>query len=134
MLERALSIDGKYHTPTDFIELRYEEDGLQNIHFSLEEQAPSYRSRIAGKPVRTKLLNLINACPGQQIIIDFRGITVVSSSFADEVFGKLFSLLGPMRFMQSIRLVNITPTVQALIDRGITQRMQSPADRVESSL
>lgn len=134
LLERALSIDGKYHTPTDFIELRYEEDGLQNIHFSLEEQAPSYRSRIAGKPVRTKLLNLINACPGQQIIIDFRGITVVSSSFADEVFGKLFSLLGPMRFMQSIRLVNITPTVQALIDRGITQRMQSPADRVESSL
>jgi len=30
-----------------------------------------------------------------------------------------------MRFMQAIRLINVSPTVQALIDRAITQRMQS---------
>lgn len=50
----------------------------------------------------------------------------MSSSFADEVFGKIFLDLGPMRFMQTIRLVNVSPTVQALIDRAITQRMQNP--------
>ena len=33
--------------------------------------------------------------------------------------------LGPMRFMQAIRLINVSPTAQALIDRAITQRMQS---------
>jgi hypothetical protein len=128
LLERALAIDGKIHTPVDYIELQYEQDGLTQIPFKLEEHAFSYRSRPAGRPVKTKLANIVHSCPGQSIIVDFGGITVVSSSFADEVFGKLFVELGPMRFMQSIKLVNVTPTVQALIDRAITQRMQTPSN------
>lgn len=40
--------------------------------------------------------------------------------------GKLFVELGPMNFMQAIRLINVSPTVQALIDRAIKQRMQNP--------
>ena len=126
LLERALSINGKVHTPVDYIELRYEQDDLRSIPFRLDEQSYSFRSRPAGKPVKTKLANLVEACPGQTIFVDFRGITVISSSFADEVFGKLFVELGPMRFMQAVRLVNVSPTVQALVDRAITQRMQAP--------
>lgn len=126
LLERALAIDGRVHQPVDFIELRYEQDDLRSIPFKLSEQAFSFRSRPAGRPVRVKLSNIIQACPGQTVFADFAGISVVSSSFADEVFGKLFVELGPMRFMQTIRLVNVSPTVQALIDRAITQRMQSP--------
>jgi len=125
LLERALSINGKVHTPVDYIELRYEQDDLQSIPFRLDEQCLSFRSRPAGKPVRTKMANLIQACPGQVLFVDFRGITVVSSSFADEVFGKLFVELGPMKFMQSVRLINVSPTIQTLIDRAITQRMQT---------
>lgn len=127
LLEKALAIDGKIHRPTDYIELKYERDDGGAIQFVLEEQATSYRSRIAGKPLRTKLANLISSCPGQLINVDFAGIFVVSSSFADEVFGKLFTELGPMRFMQAVRLVNVSPTVQALIDRAITQRMAHAA-------
>lgn len=126
LLEKALAIDGKVHKPVDYIELKYETDGLTHIPFNLEEHAFSYRSRPAGRPVRVKLSNVVEACPGQTVIIDFGGITVVSSSFADEVFGKLFIELGPMKFMQSVKLINVTPTVQALIDRAITQRMQQP--------
>ncbi len=125
LLERALAIDGRVHKPVDYIELKYEQDGLQAVPFKLDEQATSFRSRPAGKPVHNKLANLVAACAGQTIYVDFGGITVVSSSFADEVFGKLFVALGPMRFMQAIRLVNVSPTVQALIDRAITQRMLS---------
>lgn len=125
LLERALAIDGSIHRPVDYIELRYEQDDLKAIPFKLIEQAPSFRSRPAGRPARVKLANLVLSCPGQTILVDFSEIPVVSSSFADEVFGKLFAELGPMRFMQSVRMVNVTPTVQALIDRAITQRMQS---------
>ena len=125
LLERALAIDGRVHKPVDYIELRYEQDGLTAVQFKLDEQATSFRSRPAGKPVHTKLANLVAACDGQTIYVDFEGITVISSSFADEVFGKLFVALGPMRFMQAIRLINVSPTVQALIDRAITQRMKS---------
>jgi len=127
LLERALAIDGRIHQPVDFIELRYEQDDLRSIPFKLGEQAFSFRSRPAGRPVRVKLANIIQACPGQTVFVDFGGISVVSSSFADEVFGKIFLELGPMRFMQTIRLINVSSTVQALIDRAITQRMQSPA-------
>lgn len=129
LLERALSIDGKVHKPVDFIELKYEQDNLNSIPFKLNDQSYSFRSRPAGKPIRTKLSNLIQSCPGQTVFVDFIGISVVSSSFADEVFGKMFVELGPMRFMQSVRLINVSPTVQALIDRAITQRMQSPTEQ-----
>jgi len=103
LLERALAIDGRVHDPVDYIELRYEQDDLRSIPFKLGEQAFSFRSRPAGKPVRVKLANIIQACPGQTVFADFAGISVISSSFADEVFGKLFIELGPMRFMQTIR-------------------------------
>lgn len=126
LLERALSIDGVIHKPVDYIENRYEQDGLKSIIFKVNEQATSFRSRPAGKPMKTKLANLIASCPGQILNVDFENITVISSSFADEVFGKLFVELGPMKFMQAIRLNNVSPTVQALIDRAITQRMQNP--------
>lgn len=127
LLEKALAIDGVVHKPVDYIELRYEQDDLRAIPFKITEQSSSFRSRPAGKPVRIKLSNLVNNCPGQVLLVDFENITVISSSFADEVFGKLFAELGPMRFMQSIRLFNVSPTVQALIDRAITQRMHNPA-------
>lgn len=131
LLERALAIDGRVHAPVDYIELRYEQDDIRSIPFKLSEQAFSFRSRPAGRPVRVKLANIIQACPGQTVFVDFAGISVVSSSFADEVFGKIFVELGPMRFMQTIRLMNVSPTVQALIDRAITQRMQSPQSEPE---
>lgn len=126
ILEKALSINGVVHKPTDYIELKYEQDDLKSIPFRLIEQGFSFRSRPAGKPVRIKLSNLVQSCEGQKIIVDFGNITVVSSSFADEVFGKLFVELGPMQFMQNIQLINTSPTVQSLVDRAIWQRMQNP--------
>jgi hypothetical protein len=126
LLVRALAIDGKVHQPVDYIEMKYERDDLNSILFNLDEQSLSYRSRPAGRPVFTKLENIVESCPGQTVFVDFNGISVISSSFADEVFGKLFVSLGPMKFMQSIRMVNVNPTVQALVDRAITQRMQNP--------
>ena len=74
--------------------------------------------------MRIKLSNIVRACVGQKIIIDFHGVPIISSSFADEVFGKLFRELGPTNFMQVISFTNVTGTVQSLIDRAITQRMQ----------
>jgi hypothetical protein len=56
--------------------------------------------------------------------VDFSGVPVISSSFADEAFGKLFLQLGPMQFMQRVRLVNTIDTVESLINRAIEQRMK----------
>jgi hypothetical protein len=72
LLEKALAIDGTIFRPTDYIELKYEQDDQAAIPFILEEQATSFRSRPAGKPVNIKLGNLVRACPGQVVQVDFK--------------------------------------------------------------
>jgi hypothetical protein len=62
-------------------------------------------------------------CPQQRIVIDFADVPIVSSSFADEVLGKLFLELGPVTFVQKFEFRNIASTVQQLLDRAITQRV-----------
>lgn len=57
------------------------------------------------------------------IIIDFDGISVISSSFADEFIGKLVEELGFSRFNNIIKIVNVTTNVEHIINRSVSQRM-----------
>jgi hypothetical protein len=59
----------------------------------------------------------------QKIIIDLADIPLVSSSIADEAFGKLFLEVGPITFMQKIEFINVMDTVRHLIDKAISQRI-----------
>jgi hypothetical protein len=68
-------------------------------------------------------MNLVRMCPGQRIIIDFTDVPLVSSSFADEVLGKLFMELGPMTFAQRLEFRNLSSIVRQLTDKAIAQRM-----------
>jgi hypothetical protein len=123
LLEEALSFAGRPYRVVDFVELHYEQEGGQPVLFVLKDETPSFGSRVAGAPVRIRLGNLARMCPGQRIAIDFSGVPLVSSSFADEVFGKLFVELGPLTFMQRFELRNVDLTVQQLIDKAIAQRV-----------
>jgi len=122
ILDLALVFSGKEHVPVDFIELKYETDSLQHLNFVMKEEATSFGSRLAAKPVRIKLENLLEMCPNQKIRIDFEGIPIISSSFADEVFGRLFVTLGPLSFMSRFEFTAIDSTLRILIDRAISQR------------
>jgi hypothetical protein len=50
-------------------------------------------------------------------------VALISSSFADEVFGKLFAQLGPTTFMNRIKISGGNTVVRQLIDRAITQQL-----------
>lgn len=123
LLEEALSFGGKVYQRTDYVELRYEQHGSEDLVFKVAEESPSFGSRVAGAPIRKKLLNLAHMCPGRKIVLDFNDVPLVSSSFADEVVGKLFAELGPLTFMQRFEMKNIEHTVRQLVDRAIAQRM-----------
>jgi hypothetical protein len=123
LLEEALQFGGKTHQTVDYVELRYEQHGTEDLLFKVSEESLSFGSRVAGAPVRKKLLNLARMCPNQRIILDFENVPLVSSSFADEVVGKLFAELGPLAFMQRFQFQKINPTVRQLVDRAIAQRM-----------
>ncbi|MCR6686165.1 DUF4325 domain-containing protein [Pseudoxanthomonas sp.] len=125
LLKDALKFSGKSHKPVDYIETKYEGDHDNIIHVALANEAQSFGSRVAGTPIHVKLHNLVQMCPGQPIEIDFSGVPLVSSSFADEVFGKLFVKLGPLEFMQRIRFKNMEQTVRMLIDKAISQRVST---------
>jgi hypothetical protein len=86
----------------DFVEAHYEQNESKEVQFSMKNEASSFGSRLAGTPVRHKLLNLVRLCPTQKIIVYLVDIPLVSSSFADEVFGKLFMELGPMTFARRL--------------------------------
>jgi hypothetical protein len=123
LLERALVFKGKPHEPGfDYIERVYGPDD-EEIDFKVEQELDAFGSREAGRLARNKIENLMDR--GRATLsFDFQNIHLVSSSFADEVFGKLFVRLGPLRFGQNCRFKNVDPTVQTLIDRAISQRMK----------
>ncbi|VBB14785.1 STAS-like domain-containing protein [Burkholderia stabilis] len=124
LLGDALRFNGKVHRPVDRIEYKYEDESLAFVRILMTEETTSFASRLAGKPVKIKLSNLVNMCPGQRIVIDFSGVRIISSSFADEVFGRLFVELGPMEFMRRIVFENASSTVVGLIDRAMRLRAQ----------
>ena len=123
LLEEALRFKGQKYTPVDFVEMKYEKNDDGNIHFLMKNESQSFGSRVAGKPVRTKLSNLFKMGGEGKIIIDLVDIPLMSSSFADEAFGKLFLEAGPVKFMQRFEFVNVKATVQQLVNRAIAQRM-----------
>lgn len=124
LLEDALAFKGVKYTPVDRVDTKYASNEQGDIHFRLQHEALSFGSRVSGKPIQTKLLNLARMSGVRTIHIDFEGVPLLSSSFADEAFAKPFLALGPIEFMQRMRLLNMTDAVEALVNRAIAQRMQ----------
>jgi STAS-like domain of unknown function (DUF4325) len=125
LLEEALNIKTMRFPPIDMIETKYESGSDGGIVLILKNEADSFGSRNAGTPLRNKIKNLVGFSQDQKVAIDFTDIHLVSSSFADEVFGKLFKELGPLEFSTKLELKNVDPTVKLLIDKAIIQRMAS---------
>lgn len=123
LLERALAFKGVKYEPVDFVETKYTANTSGVVHFKLKEEADSFGSRVSGKPIRNKLMNLVKMNGSGLVLIDFEDVPLLSSSFADEAFGKLFLVLGPIMFMQRIRLQNMMSTVEGLVNKAIAQRM-----------
>lgn len=125
LISKAFVFGGKEHVPGfDYVERKLEtkED---DIKIPARSICKTFGSRKSGLEARNYILNMISALSGNKVIIDFEEVFVISSSFADEAFGKLFVLLGPMLFMNTIELANADPAVEALINRAIMLRMQS---------
>ena len=89
----------------------------------MREESTGFGSRTAGRKLRTKCLNLLNAEPAQPLRLDWTAVPLVSSSFADELVGKLFTELGPLAFSARIRNVGMEAVVRALVDKAIMQRV-----------
>ena len=104
----------------DYIERKFENEEGELIFSVKDEAQRDTGSRQGGRRIRGMIENLLRE--HRPVLIDFDGVGVISSSFADEVFGRLFVEMGPHAFMTQIQMRNVDATVEGLIDRAIMQR------------
>lgn len=127
-LSEALGFSGEPHQPTDVIELQYETESGDALVLELRKESKGFGSRPAGRQLRTKCLNLLNAEPAKPLVLDWTAVPLVSSSFADELVGKLFAALGPLAFSARVRNVGMEAIVRGLVDKAIMQRAAQVAN------
>jgi hypothetical protein len=109
------------HEPTNF-KLEQMQDGAGNIRLKVAEWAYGTGTRKAGFAIRNETLNLVQDAESK-VVIDFQGVGVIASSFADEFLGMLVAEMGVAGFMSRIELRGMNGTVQAIANRSIAQRI-----------
>lgn len=105
----------------DFLESIEDDEGVHRV--SVSEIEESLGSRKLGAEIRTRLENYLNA-GAQFVVLDFKGVGVVSSSFADEVLAKLARGMGELEFRRRVFVDNASVTNRALIERAISLRLE----------
>lgn len=109
------------YTPTDNW-LENIEIGDQEYRFSIAELSTGTGTRLAGNRMRHLILNSIRS-DGSRAVIDFDGVAAISSSYADELIGKMIASIGFVKFTQVCSLKNLSPFVASVINRSVQQRM-----------
>lgn len=123
----ALAFPGYQHARFDIIDAKYENEDGSALIVRMRDETSGFGTRGAGRQVRTKCENLLDAETAMPMLLDWSGVPVISSSFADEFVGKLFVALGPLAFMARVRNVGMEALVRGLVDKAILQRSAQAA-------
>lgn len=117
----ALSSSGRSY---NVISIKREsvENEMGDIYYKISNQASGTGTRQSAERLRNDILNLYTEAP-KQIIIDFEGITIMSSSFADELIGKLVIEFGFFEFNRLVRIINMNDTISVIAQKSIYQRI-----------
>lgn len=113
------AIDMSEALKTSRVNLRLEEieDDAGNVIVKVKEKSEGTGTRDSGKKLNVYIRNLLNESSGI-LVLDFEGVGVVSSSFADEVVGKLYVILGKKKFGNRIRFKNLCEPVRLIINKS----------------
>ena len=87
----------------------------------LDEETSGVGTRTAGRQIRTKCTNLLQADSTMKLVLDWTNVPLISSSFADEFIGRLFIALGPLQFMTRVRMVGMDSLIAQLIDQALRE-------------
>lgn len=86
------------------------------------DEVPNTGTRAAGRRLRTKALNVLPDLEGP-LTLNFGGVERASSSFLDELVGRLVAALGTEAFRERVRLVNLAPHLLDMANVVTAQRM-----------
>lgn len=117
-IDIAQALNG--HEPLDFW-LEEHELG-DTLYFSIQKDSVGTGTRIAAQKLKNNIFNSLKE-GNKKVILDFGGVNVVSSSFADELIGKIVAEKGFIYFTHCFELKNISPFNMSVINRSVEQRM-----------
>lgn len=129
VLEKALAFKGDIHRPVSvYLETKYTDPEDENfMKFNIAYETHTCSTRVLGQSLRNKIENFIKMENPTRIIIDCENAPNMSSSFADEFFGKLLVFLGYEQYHSIISVQKISSFNKTIYDRAIGQRAQSIA-------
>jgi anti-sigma regulatory factor (Ser/Thr protein kinase) len=120
-IERALWGDAPAFPFSDALYGKDMPIGLMRM--KLTDEAVGFGNRITALKIRNKIENLLISASNEVLEIDFSGVDLLASSFADEVFGKLALSLGFVGFGSRIRFININKFCRSIIDDVVHYRI-----------
>ncbi|MFZ4726930.1 MAG: STAS-like domain-containing protein [Paludibacter sp.] len=98
------------------------EDDFGNVVIDLKSKESGVGTRKSGEKIRNEVIN-INKQSGKIITLNFENLNIISSSFADELIGKLVSEYGFYTFNNIVKMKNMNTSVQSIVQRSVAQRM-----------
>lgn len=120
-LDKALVFRGKQY---ELINLRFEdlEDDYGRMVYKIAEHAEGTGTRDSAIRVKNEINNILSE-EQKPITLDFSGVAVISSSFADELLAKLFLNLGLFQFNNLIKIKGLDQSQQKILQRSVLQRI-----------
>lgn len=120
-LDKALIFRGKQY---EMINLHFEslEDDYGHITYNISERSEGTGTRESAIRVKNEILNIISE-EQKPITLDFSGVAVISSSFADELIAKLFLNLGLFQFNNLVKIRGLDASQQMILQHSVLQRI-----------
>lgn len=97
------------------------------IKIKLSEHGESLGTRDLAEKLRNEAVSLLKT--GNMVLFDFNNIEIISSGFADELFGKLLLEIGGESFRRNVRIngfssENSMNVIMLIIKRTLNFRME----------
>ena len=100
------------------------EDEQSRINLVVSDFSFGYTTRDSGESARNLAINMATQTNEKQLIIlDFKDVNIISSSFADEFIAKLIWYYGFMKFSSILRIINVKEVNVPIINHAINQRI-----------
>lgn len=110
------------YVPVDLWLENLETNDENVVQINILKMSNGTGTRKSAEKLRTMILNIVFDNK-KKIILDFDGINTISSSFADELIGKIIKKYGFVFFTQIFKLINLKTVIINIINRSVEQRM-----------
>ncbi|MDA8009923.1 MAG: STAS-like domain-containing protein, partial [Alphaproteobacteria bacterium] len=130
---RALSWEGgdvarEGEERVGYLDIKY--GGGETLELDMKEYRSFLGSRTGGKKFRRRLDNLLKE--GKSVGLNFSGVSMVSSGFADEALAMLIRDIGDAEFRERVGMRGASDIVGFVIDRAIRHRLAVTAAEAEA--